>query len=192
MSTALTLYKTRYVAKKAFFSFMGASFRLFGEDGSLAFFVKQKAFKLKEQITVFADEDRTDAMLGIQARAIMDISATYDVTDLKSGKTVGALKRAGLKSIFKDEWSLLDSDGNAFGKIEEASMFAAMLSRLIRLLPQTYQITVNEEVVGQIKQRFNPFILSYDVDFGTGGGALDPRMGVAAVVMLLAIEGRQD
>ncbi len=192
MSTALSLYKTRYVAKRAFFSFLGASFRLFGEDGSLAFFVKQKAFKLKEQITVFSDEARTDAMLGIQARAILDISATYDVTDLKTGEAVGSLKRKGLKSMLKDEWSLMDTAGTVFGTVEEASMVAALLSRLLPLLPQTYHIKVHDEVVGQVKQRFNPFILSYDVDFGTGGGALDPRLGVAAVVMLLAIEGRQE
>lgn len=192
MTTALSPYKTRYVAKRAFFSFLGASFRLFGEDGSLAFFVKQKAFKLKEQITVFSDEERTDAMLGIEARAVLDLSATYDVTDLKTGTPVGALKRKGVKSVFKDEWSLLDTGGTAIGTVAESSMLAALLSRLLPLVPQTYRIEVGGAVVGQIKQRFNPFVLSYDVDFGTGGGALDPRLGVAAVVMLLAIEGRQD
>ena len=192
MTTALSPYKTRYVAKRAFFSFLGASFRLFGEDGSLAFFVKQKAFKLKEQITVFSDEAQKDAMLGIEARAILDISATYDVTDLKTGTPVGALKRKGVKSVFKDEWSLLDTGGTAIGTVAESSMLAALLSRLLPLVPQTYRIEVGGAVVGQIKQRFNPFVLSYDVDFGTGGGALDPRLGVAAVVMLLAIEGRQD
>lgn len=192
MSTALTPYKSKYVAKKALFSFLGASFRLFGEDGNLAFFVKQKAFKLKEEINVFSDEGMKDKMLSINARSIGDFAGTYDVVDAKTDEAVGALKRAGLKSMFQDEWSILDTDGNEIGKIKEASAAMAMLSRLIKIIPQTYNISAGEQVIGQIKQRFNPFLLAYDVDLGSGGGAVDPRLGVAGVVMLLAIEGRQN
>ena len=189
-STALTPYKSQYVAKKKLFTFLGAAFRLFTSDGELAFFIKQKAFKLKEQITVYKDEGQTDAMLTIKARKVLDVSATYDVTDAKSGEQVGALQRKGLKSIFMDEWSILDNAGEVIGSIKEASALMAMLSRLVKLIPQTYTISIGETAVGTIKQRFNPFILSYDVDFGSDG-KLDPRTGVAAVVLLLAIEGRQ-
>lgn len=48
----LSLYSSRYVANKALFSFMGSAFRILGPEGNLRFYVKQKAFKLKEEITV--------------------------------------------------------------------------------------------------------------------------------------------
>lgn len=192
-STALTAYKNQYVAKKALFSFLGASFRLFNPDGSLAFFVKQKAFKLKEAIKVCSDEKQTDEMLAIQARSIMDVSATYDVTDSKTGEKVGALKRKGLKSLFKDEWSILDNDDAEVGLIKEASTAMAILSRLFKIIPQKYVVEMNGESAGVIAQKFNPFILGYDVQFeGPGSANLDPRLGVAGVVLLLAIEGRQN
>ena len=35
-------------------------------------------------------------------------------------------------------------------------------------------------------------ILTYGVDFQNNTGRLDPRMGVAMTVLLLAIEGRQE
>lgn len=190
-STALATYKSHYVAKKALFSFLGAAFRLYTQEGELAFFVKQKAFKLKEEITVFGDEAMKDAKLTIQARTAMDVSATYDVTEVATGENVGALQRKGLKSLFMDEWNILDSDGNAIGTIKESSALMAMLSRVIKLIPQTYNITIGETQAGVIKQRFNPFQLAYDVDFGTGDASVDPRLGVAGVVLLLAIEGRQ-
>jgi uncharacterized protein YxjI len=190
-STALASYKTHYVAKKALFTFLGAAFRLYTPEGELAFFVKQKAFKIREQITVFADEGMSDARLAIQARQRLDISATYDVTEVASGEKVGALQRKGLKSIFMDEWSILDNDDAVIGSIKEASALMAILSRIIKLIPQTYNINLGETQAGVIKQRFNPFQLAYDVDFGTGDASVDPRLGVAAVVLLLAIEGRQ-
>ena len=53
-STALTRYRSNYVAKRPCSS-LGNAFRLYGPDGSLAF-REAEGFQLKEQITVFADE----------------------------------------------------------------------------------------------------------------------------------------
>ena len=47
--------------------------------------------------------------------------------------------------------------------------------------------------VAEYRQRFNPFILKLDVDFSADGdGRLDKRLGIAAGVLLSAIEGRQE
>lgn len=192
MSTELTRYTQHYVARKAFFKLLGNAFRLYGPSGSLAFYVKQKAFKLKEDITVYTDEDQREAVLNIKARSVLDFSGTYDVTDLATGATVGALQRNGLKSLLRDEWSILNTAGEPIGKILEDSTFLAIVRRFLsNLVPQSFTFTLGDRAVGTVKQNFNPFRLSYEVDFSPGGDALDPRLGVAAVVLLLAIEGRQ-
>jgi uncharacterized protein YxjI len=191
MSTALTRYQTRYTAKKALFTFLGSAFRLYAPSGELAFFVKQKAFKLREQITVFADEAMSQPMLRIQARQRADFAATYDIEDAASGEVVGAMQRKGLKSILRDEWAILDVQGNEVGKVQEDSAALALLRRFIKLIPQTFHVTLADQQVGVIKQHFNPFVLGYDVNFDEAGDRLDRRMMVAMVVLLLAIEGRQ-
>jgi uncharacterized protein YxjI len=191
-TTALSRYRSNYVAKKAWFSFMGNAFRLYDTDGNLAFYVKQKAFKLKEEITVFADEGKTDPMLTIQARSVIDFSAAYDVSDAKSGEKVGALKREGMKSMLRDEWTLLDRDDNAIGTVKEDSGLMALIRRFfIKIIPQTFRVSIGDAEVGTIKQKFNPFQLGYIVDFSKARDLMDPRMNVATVVLLLAIEGRQ-
>ena len=192
-STALSRYSSTYQAKKAWFTFLGASFRLFTSDGSLAFFVKQKAFKLKEEITVFADEGQKEAMLTIKARSVMDVSAIYDITDVKTGDRIGSMKRKGLKSILRDEWSILSLDEQEVGVVKEDSGIMALVRRfLIKIIPQTFRVTMGDGEVGIIKQTWNIFSLTYDVDFSADTeGKLDARMGVALVVLLLAIEGRQ-
>lgn len=48
-------------------------------------------------------------------------------------------------------------------------------------------------VCATVKQAFNPFVLKCRVDFSAdpGGRMLDCRLALASVVLLLAIEGRQ-
>lgn len=194
-STALTTYSNQYMAKKALFSFLGATFRIYGTDGSLQFYIKQKAFKMKEEINVFEDEGQTKKRLTIKARSWGDFSGAYDVIDANTDEIVGVARRSGFKSIFKDEWVLGDKDGNEVGKVAETGGIFAVLRRFIKLLkmiPQKYEVTVGGELEGTIKQRFNPFQLAYDVDFAPGSGKLDPRFGIGITVLILAIEGARD
>jgi uncharacterized protein YxjI len=183
------------LAKKPLFNFLGRKFWIYGPDGSTQFYVERKAFKLKEDIKVFADETKSEVLLSIKARQILDISATYDVTDEVTGEKVGAMRRKGLKSIIRDEWLVLDANDNETGLVQEDSAAMALIRRFMPMgqwIPQTYNLTVNDQPVGKIKQHFNPFVLKYDVDFSADTqGMLDRRLGIVATVMMLAIEGRQ-
>ena len=183
----------KYMARKAIFAFLGQKFHIYDTNGTLCFFVQQKAFKLKEAITVYRDEGKTQPIMEIKARSIMDFSGTYDVTDVATGQKVGALKRQGLKSIMRDEWTILDPHDNELGQVIEDSMLFAMLRRFMStLIPQSFTATINGTEVASFDQHFNPFVAKYDLNFSMdSGNLLDRRLGIAAVVLLLAIEGRQ-
>ncbi len=185
-------WPTRFVAKRAFFNFLGVRFRIY-VDNKLVFFVKQKAFKLKEEITVYADEAQKHPRLTINARSIIDFSATYDVTDTQTGQKVGALQRQGVKSMFRDEWHILDTqDSPTHTVLEDSGMLALVRRFFFNLIPQKFVVKAGETQVGMMKQRFNPFLHVYDVDMhSTDNSELNPRLGIAAAVLLLAIEGRQ-
>lgn len=191
MNASLVQYQRQYVAKKALFSFLGNTFRIFDTAGQLQFYIKQKAFKLKEEINVFADEQQSEKRLTIKAHGIGDFSGGYDIVDARTGESLGVGKRNGLKSFFKDEWSILDSDGAACGKVVETGGFMIFVRKFFKWIPQKYQVEYMGDVVGTIKQKFNPFQLAYDVDFKDGTD-FDPRLGVGMVVLLLAIEGGKD
>jgi uncharacterized protein YxjI len=189
---ALVPVPNHLVAQKAMFSFLGNTFRLFDGQGNLQYFIKQKAFKLKEELNVFADEAQKEARLTIKARSISDFSGGYDIVDATNGQAVGAGQRQGLKSIFKDEWNILDASGAVIGQVVETGGALAILRRFIAILqwiPQKYEIRADGAVVGSVHQRFNPFQLSYDVRVDDSA-TLDRRLVVGMVVLLLAIEGR--
>lgn len=195
MSTALTNIPSKYVARQQLFTFLGNAFRIYDTGGALQFYIKQRAFKLREAIRVYRDEAQTQERLTIQARQVLDFNTTYDVTDTVTGQHLGAARRKGVKSLFKDEWELLSPSGEVIGLVEETGGVLSILRRLIdalKFIPQKYQVTVGGQLEGLIDQRFAILRPTYDADFTPGTGKLDPRMGVAIMVLLLAIESRQD
>jgi uncharacterized protein YxjI len=185
---------THYLLKRQIFALTG-KFRYYDSVGELLMFSEQKMFKLREDIRVFADEGKTQEVLQIKARQIIDFSAAYDVIDSAYNQKVGTLRRKGVHSILRDEWEVLDNNDQLIGKLFEDSPGLAMLRRLLlgSLLPQNYDITVREQRVADLKQRFNLFRYELDVDFSFDTAhTLDRRVGLAAGILLAAIEGRQN
>lgn len=185
-----------YVLKKQFLKVFGGTFRIYDTNGNLLFFSKQKAFKLKEDIRLWSGEDMSQEILSIKARKMLDISATYDVVDTASGQTVGALRRKGLKSMLQDEWAILDTQDREMGTIKEDSTALALIRRFIDmaslLIPQSFHGTIGNNPVCIFKQNANPFLARIDVDFSAdSNNLLDRRLGIAALVLMCAIEGKQ-
>jgi len=193
MSTELTADSKKFVAKKAMFSFLGRVFRIYSPSGNLRYYVKRKAFRLKDELNVYTDENQSDVALVIKARSVFDFGATFDVSEPGSFEPIGACRRQGLKSILRDEWTVMGPGDVVIGKIQEDSMFLAMLRRFFAhsLFPQSFSVYDGTEKKGVIAQRFNPFQLTYDVDCSQVTG-IDPRMIVAGTILLLSIEGRQE
>jgi len=183
-----------YLVRKKILTLVGAKFHIYDPTGNLVFFSKMKAFKLKEDIRLFTDENMQTELLSIKARNILDIAATYDVMDPESGEKVGALRRKGLKSMLKDEWIFMDANDNEIGLIKEDSIFLALVRRfLTNLIPQTYLGDIGGSQVCKFKQNFNPFVTKITLDFSLDKEhQLDRRLGIAAAVLLCAIEGKQN
>ena len=182
-----------YLLKRQAIALTG-KFRFYDPMGNLVMFSEQKMFRLREDIRVYSDENKTQEVLSIKARQILDFSAAYDVVDSALNQKVGALRRKGLRSILRDEWEVLDANDNVVGKLFEDSVGLALLRRLVlgSWLPQNYDMTVGETRVADLKQRFNLFRYELDLDFRMDAGhLLDRRLGLAAGILLAAVEGKQ-
>lgn len=169
-------------------------FRMYDPMGNLVMFSEQKMFRLREDIRVYSDENKTQEVLSIKARQIVDFSAAYDVIDAAYNQKVGALRRKGLSSILRDEWQVLDVNDNVVGKLFEDSVGLALLRRLLlgSLLPQNYDMTFGETRVADLRQNFNPFRYELNLDFSMDiTHLLDRRLGIAAGILLAAVEGKQ-
>ncbi|WP_427162417.1 hypothetical protein ACQFX9_13185 [Aliinostoc sp. HNIBRCY26] len=102
-------------------------------QGNLAFYVKQKLFKLKEAITIFADAEQTRPLYYIKADRIIDFSARYDFTD-SDGTYVGGVKRRGLKSIWKARYDIFDGEESNLN-IQEQNPWVKVADALFAEIP---------------------------------------------------------
>jgi uncharacterized protein YxjI len=183
-----------YLLKRQAIALTG-KFRFYDPAGRLIMFSEQKMFRLREDIRVYSDESKSQEVLSIKTRQILDFSAAYDVVDTESNEKVGVLRRKGLRSLLRDEWEVLDANNNLIGKLFEDSIPMAMLRRLVlgSWLPQNYDITTTDGTrVADLKQRFHLFRYELDIDFRMDvNHRLDRRLGIAAGILLAAIEGKQ-
>ena len=183
-----------YLLKRQAIALTG-KFRFYDPAGRLVLFSEQKMFRLREDIRVYDSEDKSREVLSIKARQIMDFSAAYDVVDTELNQKVGVLRRKGLRSILRDEWEVLDPDDRIIGQLFEDSVGMALLRRLLlgSWLPQNYDLTVGETRVADLKQNFNLFRYELNLDFSMDTmHRLDRRVGIAAGILLAAVEGKQD
>jgi len=182
-----------YLLRRQVFALTGR-FRVFDPSENLVLYSEQKMFTLRENIRVYSDESKSQEVLTIQARQIIDFSAAYDVTDSTTGEKVGTLRRKGWRSMLRDEWEVLDANDQPRGMLFEDSMQLALLRRLLlgSLLPQNYDLTLGETRVADLRQRFNLFRYELDLDFTMDPSRmLDRRLGIAAGILLATVEGKQ-
>jgi len=195
-TTAELYHHDQFLAQRQLFKLLGAAFRLKALDGRLLAYSRQKAFKLREDIRMYSDESQSVELLHIQADRIVDFSAAYRVIDSATGEHIGSLRRKGWSSLFRDSWELLDAEGRPRGRVVEESQWKALVRRTIDLaslfLPQTYLIEVEGRTVATMRQNFLGIPPRYTIDLSLDRAGILPRpLAVAAVILLLAIEGRQ-
>jgi hypothetical protein len=186
-----------YTVRRKVFKLFGGAFHLLDESNAVIGYSRQKAFKLKEDIRVFTDEQMTVELLSIRSRNVIDFSATYDVCDPTSGgRPLGSLRRKGWKSLVRDEWLVFDADGREIGLISEENGGLAILRRFIGwvnlISPQQYSFSADGRTVAQFKTNRNPFVYRLQVSFTNESvPSIPPQLVLAGSILLAAIEGKQ-
>lgn len=103
-------------------------------SGNLLCYVKQKMFKLKEDINIFGDENQTRLLFNIKANKMLDFSATYTFTDAQ-GKPVGGIRRQGMKSLWKAAYEVLDGNNNVVYNISEENAWVKVIDGVVGEIP---------------------------------------------------------
>ena len=181
-----------YMIRRKILTLAGAKFHIYDKAGNLIGFSQQKAFKLKEDIRVYTDEEKTKELFVIKARNIIDFSAAYDVYDSETGKQIGTWMRKGWSSMVRDTWTF--EYGTVSGEMVEDSIALALIRRFIAgsLLPQSYSLNIQGQEKVQYKQNFNPFVYKLNVTIQPPFVADFSKLFLAGGILLAAIEGKQN
>ena len=102
-------------------------------NGNLVAYVKQKLFKLKEAVTVFADQEQTQPLFALKADRVIDFSARYHFTD-EQGLNIGSIKRQGMRSLWKARYDIMEGETEVMS-IQEENGWVKVLDGLFTEIP---------------------------------------------------------
>jgi len=181
-----------YVLKRQVWRFFGSGAHIYGPNGELLFFVDRKAFKLKDDIRVYLDESMTTELMSINARQLLDFLGTFDVTDTTTGLLVGTLQRQNIVSAFRDSWVIKDSFGNPTGTVIEDSLALALIRDfLFAFIPRSFHVDHRGMNVAVFRHQLTFFGYVLHMDLAPDVSDFDPRLGLAAGIIIALVESRR-
>lgn len=169
--------------------------------GQLRMYVKQKLFKLKEKVTVFADEAQTIPLYHINADRVIDFNARYNFS-APDGRALGSVRRRGARSLLRANYEVMRGEeviltireanpwakvGDAlFGEIPVLGMFAGYVFHPKYVV----QRPDGTSVLGAAKQ---PALWEgrYTVDRHAALPPEDEGLAVLSILMMLLLERRR-
>ncbi|MGP3924692.1 hypothetical protein [Streptomyces sp. 8N616] len=135
-----------------------------GSEGEVVAFAQQKRLAFKEQVTFYTDESKQRVLFTFKARQVLDVGASYDVSD-DAGRAIGLFRKAFGASLLRSTWHL-EQPGEPGLTGRERNRFVAILRRVWELIP----------IVD-----FVPFAWPYHFDFTADGRpamSVDKKLGL--------------
>ncbi|WP_062070393.1 hypothetical protein [Demequina sediminicola] len=101
-------------------------------------FAQQKRMKLKEEITFYTDDTKSEVVFSFKARNVMDIKSVVDVFDAQH-QAIGSFSKDFAKSLMNSTW-YLDAPGLPQLTANEDSTGKAIARRFINFIPYNFSI----------------------------------------------------
>lgn len=170
--------------------------------GATVAYVRQKMFKLKEDILIYSNESKSDTLFRIRADRWLDFSAAYSFTD-KDGKEMGKIVRKGWRSIWKTSYELIDQHQNIQYHVNEENAWVKVWDSLLGEVPllgmftgyffnPAYLVTdLQGNVVAKIKKQASFFGRHFEVSKLQDIDQDDQERIMLGLMMMILLERRK-
>lgn len=170
--------------------------------GKTVAYVKQKLFKLKEDISIYENESKAKVNFKIKADKWIDFSAAYSFTDAE-GAELGKIARKGWTSIWKAHYELIDQHQKLQYHIREENAWVKVLDSVLGQIPilsmftgylfnPSYIVTsLNGEKIARLKKEASFFGRKFEVSKLRDIDTDDEQRIVLGLMMMILLERRR-
>jgi hypothetical protein len=171
-------------------------------DSRTVAFVKQKLFKLKEDISIYADESKAELLFNIKADRWIDFSAAYSITHT-DGSELGKIARKGWRSLWKAKYLLIDQHQKEQFTIEEENGWVKVWDNLLGEIPIIGLLTgyffnpsyavmdLDGEKVARLKKQASFFGRKFEITKLTDTDNDDDERVMVGLMMMVLLERRR-
>lgn len=114
---------------------LSSDFNITDRNGNYVAYVRQKMFRLKEDVVIFSDETRRKELFRIKADRWLDFNASYSITNQFDGQNYGRLARKGMRSFWKATYDVMDRNGQSKFQISEDNAWIKFLDGFVSDIP---------------------------------------------------------
>jgi hypothetical protein len=167
--------------------------------GQVVLYVRQKAFKLKEDVTIYADEAQMHPLFRIAADRVIDFSAQYHI-DAVNGARLGTVRRRGMRSLWRAAYEV-ERDGRTLFEIREANPWVNVVDGIIGEIPivgmisgsffhPRYRVTLAGSGVEVLEAEKQPALFEgrFQISARASQSEDDERLAVIGLLMMLLLE----
>jgi uncharacterized protein YxjI len=169
------------------------------EEGTPLVYVKQKKFKIKEDIRFRLSPDDESHAFMIKSKSVFEFRGRHEVLDA-DGAVIGQLEKDFRRSLLRSHWRVRDASGTELLEAHEASWAIAIVRRIAGLLPEwlsvlgwvPFNFVLRREggEVGRYRRVLGKLRDRYVVELGPELAGVDRRLVVAFAVGLDALQDR--
>jgi len=167
---------------------LGNKYIIKNEERDRIAYCESESF-FKEGLTVYNDESKEKELFSIKQVSLTKFTGLFEVLDHEES-VVGYLRRKGVKSLVRDEWSILDQEKNKIGTARSDYLLKDLArKRYVRKIPYRYEIIQQGKKIGVYKQRFNLLKRSYKLQIKKDTEQnIDRRLLLSLSICLDAVE----
>lgn len=171
-------------------------------SGKTIAYVRQKMFKLKEDIQVFSDESKSTVLYTIGADRIIDFNASYNFKNA-DGVGLGKVGRKGRKSILKAYYNIFDKNDHLDYTITEENPWAKVGDALLGEIPILGMFTgymcnpryvvkdSNDEIIARLSKQASFFGRKFKLEEVGKFKSSDGERILLALMMMSLLERRR-
>lgn len=175
---------------------IGTRVRVTDAAGRQIGYVRKKKFKLKEDVLVYENEDQRDLLFRIKADRMWDFGARYAISD-SNGRPLGAIRRQGMRSMWKSTYDVSDALGSEVGLIHEENPWVKVFDELAEALPfadalgglffnPAYLVDLRGKTVLRLRKERSLFESKFTLDkHGDFSGDEEDLLLVSVIMMIL-------
>jgi len=171
-------------------------------NGSVIAYVKQKMFKLKEDIIIYSDDTKLKLNYRIKADKWLDFSAAYSLKD-KNDKDIGKITRKGWASIWKANYQIIDQNEKIQYQIREENGWVKVLDSILGEIPllglltgylfnPSYTVSdLNGKIIARLKKQPSMLGRKFEVEQLVVSDVDDQERIVLSLMMMILLERKR-
>ena len=166
--------------------------------GQTVLYVRRKIMTMKDDVKIYADEAQQEQLYQINADRMIDFSANFRI-NTTDGRTLGTLRRKGLRSIWRATYPIADANGQDAGLIHEENPWVKVIDGLaeeipvvgwlvVLLLNPKYLVELNGRPVLRLRKLPSLLARTFSLEHMDTLTDEEERLVLSSVMMMLMLE----